>query len=258
MNRLNKILEFPDFDNFDENYSRIEFICKWGCDGSSGYNEFMQTPKDNTNLSDVETQNNIDMCSDSNLFLFSLVPLQLIMTNKNNDNKIVIWQNITPSSNRFCRPIKCMYLKETIELINQEVNEIEKEILNLQTLIISINENPYTIHYKLLFTMVDGKVINAIINTSSQCCFICGCKPTNMNDLTKIDSFEINEDNMKYGLSVLHMWFKCLEFILKIAYKLEIKSPTIRGASEEQKKRIEEIKKEIQLQLWKKNGYQSR
>lgn len=37
MKILSEILKFPDKDNFDESYSEVELICKWGCDESSGY-----------------------------------------------------------------------------------------------------------------------------------------------------------------------------------------------------------------------------
>jgi hypothetical protein len=73
----------------------------------------------------------------------------------------------------------------------------------------------------MVMTMIGGKVINILTGSSSQVCFICKCNPTNMNNLDQMQKFQINEDNLKYGLSTLHAWIKFLEYILHIAYKLE-------------------------------------
>lgn len=56
---MSKILNFPDNDNFDESYSTVELICKWG-EGFLGYSEFMYILKIFINLCAGETQNNID------------------------------------------------------------------------------------------------------------------------------------------------------------------------------------------------------
>ncbi|EFN66069.1 hypothetical protein EAG_02325, partial [Camponotus floridanus] len=49
-----------------------------------------------------------------------------------------------------------------------------------------------TIHFKLVLTMADGKVWNALTDTSSMTCYICKVKP---NDLKKFDrsNHQINE-----------------------------------------------------------------
>lgn len=83
-------------------------------------------------------------------------------------------------------------------------------------------------------TMIDGKVIKTLTGSSSQACFICKCNPTNMNNLDQMHKFQINEDNLKYGLSTLHAWIKFLECTLHIAYKLE-SAPTTKKTTVEQK-----------------------
>lgn len=70
-------------------------IVKWGCDGSQ-QTEFKEKFLDDTS-------------SDANIFQSSMVPLQLICA----INKKVIWKNSTPSSPRFCRPIRIRFVKET-------------------------------------------------------------------------------------------------------------------------------------------------
>jgi hypothetical protein len=44
--------------------------------------------------------------TDANMFLFSLLPLRLTFTAFDSTNDI-LWKNQTPSSTRYCRPIKC-------------------------------------------------------------------------------------------------------------------------------------------------------
>jgi len=66
----------------------FEMMYKWGCDSSSGHVQYKQIISNDTSV------------SDSNLFLFSIVPIQLCCTFGNGDVKIIIWQNNWPSSTR--------------------------------------------------------------------------------------------------------------------------------------------------------------
>ncbi|CAI6372175.1 unnamed protein product [Macrosiphum euphorbiae] len=125
--------------------------------------------------------------------------------------------------------------------------------MELKSVELNINNSVLCINYTMLMTMVDGKVINTLTETSSQLCYICKCNPTNMNDLDNIKRFVVNEDNVKYGMSSLHAWIKFLELVLHIAYKLE-SAPTTKRTTSEQKKKIEEKKKEIQFRLWNELG----
>lgn len=101
--------------------------------------------------------------------------------------------------------------------------------------------------------MVDGKVINTLSNSSSQVCNICKCTPINKNNLEKIVNFKCNDEYLKYGLSPLHGWIKCLECMLHISYEQGILTSNKR-ATLEQKNSIANKKKEIQNGLWKKLG----
>lgn len=102
--------------------------------------------------------------------------------------------------------------------------------------------------------MLDTKVINALTGSSSQSCYICGCKPSQMNNLSLIKELPIRVENLQYGLSTLHAWIKFLECILHVSYKLEFQKPTIRGATFEEKKRLEERNCAIQKGLWQVLG----
>ncbi|KAL4710679.1 hypothetical protein ACJJTC_003315 [Scirpophaga incertulas] len=111
-------------------------ISKWGCDGSQ-----QMTYK-------MKFENEAD--SDANIFQTSMVPLQLVY----GQDKKILWQNPVPSSPRYCRPIRIRFVKETIDIINEEIDYIKSQVA-------SLNESEVqglSVKHKMLFTMVDGKV----------------------------------------------------------------------------------------------------
>ncbi|KAL4705530.1 hypothetical protein ACJJTC_005362, partial [Scirpophaga incertulas] len=115
-------------------------ISKWGCDGSQ-----QMTYK-------MKFENEAD--SDANIFQTSMVPLQLVY----GQDKKILWQNPVPSSPRYCRPIRIRFVKETIDIINEEIDYIKSQVA-------SLNESEVqglSVKHKMLFTMVDGKVISRI------------------------------------------------------------------------------------------------
>ncbi|KAL4702276.1 hypothetical protein ACJJTC_018590 [Scirpophaga incertulas] len=128
-------------------------ISKWGCDGSQ-----QMTYK-------MKFENEAD--SDANIFQTSMVPLQLVY----GQDKKILWQNPVPSSPRYCRPIRIRFVKETIDIINEEIDYIKSQVA-------SLNESEVqglSVKHKMLFTMVDGKVCNAATHTKSTMrCYLCG------------------------------------------------------------------------------------
>jgi len=248
--RLCETLDFDDNINYGELYTQFKFICKWGCDGSSGHSEYHQKFRNTLTDDCDERETNL---TDSSVFLFSLVPLRLVANCKNTNENFILWENPCPSSTRYCRPIKFSYEKETTEVTRTEVRKTEKEIIELKSLDLNINNHIISISYTMLMTMVDGKVINTLTESSSQICFICKCNPKNMNNLDQMHNFQINENNFKYGLSTLHAWIKFLECVLHISYKLESAATTKRTTAE-QKNGIAEKKKLVQSRLWNELG----
>lgn len=146
-----------------ENVKEMLLLCKWGCDGTSGQSTFKQ-----------KFSNDDGTLTDSSIFFTSLVPLQLHAILNETNEKIVIWQNLRPSSPLYCRPIKIQFLHETAESTGSEVDYIkeqEKDLLPYQYVIDGKN---IPITYKLSLTMVDGKVCNSLTDpTSSRSCYIC-------------------------------------------------------------------------------------
>lgn len=71
-----------------------ELILSYGFDGSSGQANYKQKYMEGK-------------CLDSNLFATTVTPLRLIDASKN-----IIWNNRTPQSIRFCRPLKLEFVKK--------------------------------------------------------------------------------------------------------------------------------------------------
>lgn len=196
----------------DEQLKNLKLICKWGCDGSN-QKEYKQMFEDNNS-------------SDDNVFLISLVPLQLIYCENNENPPIYVWTNPRPSSPRFCRPIKIKFIHETTKVITIETKNIENQIESLIPSSFIFNDREVVVNYQLLFTMVDGKVCNAVCdNKSTLKCYICGATSKDFNDISNITRIKIDESNIKlnFGLSILHAWIRFFECLLHLAFKLNVK-----------------------------------
>lgn len=205
----------------------LELTYKWGCDGSQQA-QFKQTFSNNND-------------SDSNIFQSSLVPLQLICKT----NKKIIWQNPTPSSPRFCRPMRIRFIRESKDVTNEEISYHKDQIKHLTTTKNNIGDKEVTVTHRMLFTMVDGKVCNAATNTgSSMRCYICTLTSKDFNDLEKCEKAPINSENLEFGLSILHARIRLFETLLHISYKITIKKWQTRTESE--KNIIKERKQTIQ------------
>lgn len=105
--------------------------------------------------------------------------------------------------------------------------------------------------HELLLTMIDDKACSSIAGLSSMNCYICGATPKQMNSLDFAQ--RINIDNLKFGISSLHGWIRCIqEFLLHISYNLEIQKWSVRDP--QQKILKLERKKNIQEQFRQKLG----
>ena len=96
------------------------------------------------------------------MFVTSLVPLQIVFADAIDNHNVVLWKNPRPSSPRFCRPMKLQFLHETAESTRAEVDYIkdqEKILLPFQTIFVG---NQINVSYKIVLTMIDGKVCNSL------------------------------------------------------------------------------------------------
>ncbi|XP_075979633.1 uncharacterized protein LOC142978911 [Anticarsia gemmatalis] len=205
----------------DEDRQQMELICKWGCDGSQQV-RYKQ-----------KFENEMD--SDANIFQSSMVPLQLVY----GKNKNVLWQNPTPSSPRYCRPIRIRFLQESADITNQEIQYMNSKINALEC----TETQGAKISHTMLFTMVDGKVCNAATHTTSTMkCYICGATSKEFNNLTK--RREVRAESLQFGLSILHARIRFFENLLHLSYKLPIKKWQLRQQAD--KDIVQQKKKEIQ------------
>lgn len=197
---------------------------KWGFDGASGQNHYMQnfpTTTQHLEDNDEEQLTDIDVMCDSNMFMTSLVPLRL--SSSSNDN-LSIWKNERPNSTRYCRALKFQFAKETPDLILAEKNRVEDEIERLSNSIVTCGTRAFHVTHKLYFTMIDGKVAQVVTGTTSASnCVICGGKPSELNDLSKFGM--TNKDEiLQIGMSTLHARIKFMEYVLHLGYNSDFKA----------------------------------
>lgn len=219
----------------EDSTKNLLLIGKWGFDGSTGHSEYKQK------------FSNADL-DDRSLFVTSYVPLQLVAQI---DGQI-IWKNPRPSSTRYCRPIRFQFKKETTELSIKEEQYFKEKISQLRPTEISIFNRKILITHSLHLTMVDGKVCNALSESSSTKCYICGAKPKEMNDVGKCLSKEVDKKFYEFGLSPLHSYIRFFEYFLHISYKLEAKMWQVRDA--EMKISVLARKTKIQKEFREKMG----
>ena len=198
-----------------------------------------------------ETELEVGKNHEETLFQTAIVPLKLVVNEKD------VWVNQKPSSSHFCRPLHLQYRKETKETTQMEQERINQEIDVLEDFSIDLiqpngEKLNGKIKYKVEMTMLDGKAVNALTNTlSTQSCNVCKAKPSEMNKLEIIRSKPVNEKSLKFGLSSLHCWIRCFEYILHLAYKLENQTFQARTVEEKESvvRRKAEIKKKFREQL---------
>ena len=202
-----------------------------GCTSQSVYNYMQGVTEDGERLEEAVEQS---------LFLTCTVPLRLYIT----ETGRVLWEITKPSSTLLCSPVRFKYVKETREVVQEEEKFLKDSDLRSTLL----DDIPCT--HQMELTMIDGKVHITLSNltSSTQCCSICGCKPTQMNVLEVVKRLKdvVLAVNLQYGLSTLHAWIRTMEFCLHVSYRLEIKRWQVR---EEDKEMVKARKKLIQREL---------
>lgn len=230
-----RILEMKSVEELHHLHNcNLVLMSKWGCDGSSGQSQYKQIlPGEQEGI------------SDSHLFIASLVPLRLLVSN---ESQQILWQNQRPSSTRYCRPIIIEFTQETSEKTKSVVSHIEAQISNLNPTMINIQGKIIYVTHQLFFTMVDGKVCKTLTNTpSTSTCVVCLAKPKEMNDLSRVRVREEREETYKFGLSSLHAWIRFMELVLHISYNLSFTKWA--ATTPEQKIRKAAKKKNVQIRF---------
>lgn len=214
------------------NSTNLELLWKCGLDGSGCHSVY-----------DIRYDESLyDGISEQNIFSAFLCPLRLTVKH----SKTLLWNNPVPSSPIYCRPLRVIFKKESATLITSEWDSLKTEINNLVT----TNIDNYEIHHKIILTMVDGKICQALTHTpSAATCYMCH-PPTNpscMNNLDTIITKGINRETLSYGIAPLHLLINTMECVLHIGYRQKIKSWSVKG--EENKKIMAQEKKRIQKEL---------
>lgn len=90
-----KHLYFDDRIDYAWEYCQLQFVCKWGCDDSSGH---ILKKIDNKEADDTDYRQNV--ITDCTIFLFSIVPFRLTGITKVSNTEVVLWENPSLSFNR--------------------------------------------------------------------------------------------------------------------------------------------------------------
>ena len=189
---------------------------------------------------------------EGSIFVISIMPIRLMGIKKSNQAETIIWNNNRPSSTRMCRPIALIYGKETKELIVAEANNLKDKIENLLTTKVNYKNSNVDINHQLIFTMIDGKVMQVLTDTkSAMTCVYCGVTPKDMNNLNLVKTKDVNIDALKYGLSPLHAYIRFFECVLHIAYRIDIQ---LWRVTKENKEKLESKKAKIQNDFRKDLG----
>lgn len=227
--------------SFDELFTEnMRLYLKWGVDGSSAQ-QYKQKFKDNEG-------------SDANIFFTSVVPLRFRSFNIPSDDEIIIRNDPKPSSTRYCRPLRLQFQKETVQSTLAEKECIEKQISNLHSFNTVFRNRAIEISYELSFTMIDGKIRNAIINTASaQRCYISSLTSKDSNNLDVVSTTSCNADYFTFGIASLHAWIRFMEWFLHLAYIVD-GSGKWQARTAEDKKRVSDRKAHIQNEFRKTLG----
>lgn len=219
---------------------QIDVHYKWGLDGSGGHSIYKQTFTNNPKY------------SDSNIVISTIVPLEMSVVHR--EKKFIFWKNFTPSSTKYCRPICFKLVKENNETTKQIYDSIVQQIQNLKPTDIVLNaEKSIQFKHLPICTMMDGKTCNVLTDTAStQACNICQVTPKDINDLENVRARPCNISAFKFGISVLHSYLRCYEYLLHIAYKMELKQWQSRGDTA--KNAVKDRKKYITDLFYEKMG----
>nr|CAI5845266.1 unnamed protein product [Callosobruchus analis] len=101
---------------------------------------------------------------------------------------------------------------------------------------------------------MDGKTFNALTGaSSSQACNICKVSPKDINNLDKVLARASNVSEYKFGISILHAYLRCFEYVLHIAYNMDSKQWQARG--DDAKNEVKERKRQIINSFHEKMGF---
>ena len=196
----------------------VELTCKWGFDGATAQSSYKQTGTPSPT-------------EDNQVLFTSLVPLQLTAGND------LIWHSRTTSSSRFTRPMKLEYCRETARKSREEAAYWREQISQFKQYQLQMGGLTVSVTFRLLLTMIDGKVQAAITETSpTAVCTVCRAKPSQFNHLQQVRLMSVSKSALMLGLSNMHAWIRFLEFIVHLSCKAEEGVKRWTGSAQSRKK----------------------
>ena len=115
--------------------------------------------------------------------------------------------------------MRIQYVKETEMISKNEKEYFHSQISNLTDLITEVKLENETVNlilkFNMSFTMIDGKVLNAITNNkSSQTCPLFKATPKLTNDIKSVVKRDVITENLSFEISPLHALIRCFECII--------------------------------------------
>lgn len=84
--------------------------------------------------------------------------------------------------------------------------------------------NNNMVSHHLMMAMIDAKVCTYLSEARSNAsCYLCLAKPTEINRLDTVISKTVSTGVYEFGLSSLHARINSMEYLLHIAYRLDLK-----------------------------------
>ena len=165
-----------------------------------------------------------DKVDENSLFVTNLIPLRLYQSD---DPTKIFWKNPVPNSTRYCRQIRFEYKNETEQASIEEKQLVEAEIENLYPFQEDLPSGRVEVNFKMVFTMVDGKVQSSVTRTrSAATCPICGAIPKEMNNIQVLLGKYNDEEALLMGITPLHMYIRCFEMFLHIGIRTILPQPS--------------------------------
>lgn len=204
--RMYEFLKSEIVTKMNVSHDDWEFEYMYGMDGSSGFSHH--------NL-----EMNHNQQTDQHVFAVSCVPLRIKSSCYG-----IIWENPSPSSVRFCRPLHIMFAKETTELTLKLHHDLKAEIENLEPLTFNLydgSEQSISVEGRFTLCMIDGKTMVAVSGARSvQSCPICDQTPSELckRENWGSEKFAPKPGRLVFGISPLHLYIRLFEALLHIGY----------------------------------------
>ena len=234
-------------DLSDKERHSLFLIAKLGSDG--------QAEQANYKVSETMLEN----ISDSAAFSVGFVPLFL----KTQCGR-VLWENPAPNSPYICRNLVFSFEKETDEVTFRHYMSIKNQVAELEDIQLIVNNEEFTLlaaPSTFETTMYDGKSVVAITRNltgkaiGTQSCQLCFKLPTQFHHASPNEASDnIDSRLTKLGISCLHMWIRCMEYLFNISIRRHIDHKVTMTSAEFkiEKERLQLMFKErMQLEIFK-------